>query len=224
MRTSCRIQGLQKRYVSECSSARDQSTAGEGPLDQDETTAQSSEAARLAANEFKQLEEDYPKLSVCEQFDRLENFKPSTPIGPEAEFKLKGLADLKALREKSAVVVTQENLVAGREVSNANECKSITDVKPQSSYNKNKIVCLYAWLSSPRDKIKVKLEMKGPDESVLLSKSITIDSNPLSGPSMGYRIWDAKRVRRSGEYELFLYNPSLKKKPLRKQLKAQKGV
>ena len=196
------------------SSAEGQSFAVEEPLAQDEIATQSSEAASPTANEFKQFEEDYGKLSVCEQFDELERFKPPRPFGPEAEFKLKALADLNALREKSAVVVARNNLLVGRAVSKANECESITQVKSQSSYKKGKIVCLYAWISSP-GRNKVKLEMRGPDKKVIYSRpNINIGKNQLSGPRMGYRIWDARGVNSTGEYELRLYNTTLKKNPL----------
>lgn len=200
------------------SSAGDQSSAGEEPLAPDETATQSTEAASLAAIEFKQSKAKFGNLSVCEQFDFLEDFDLPSPFGPEAEFKLKALADLNALREKSAVVVTQKNLVTGATVSDWKKCGTLSPPGEPPSYKAKEIICFYAWISSPGENTLM-LEIRDSDNN--LADDITnnpnklkIGSNRLIGERMGYRIWDGKRVRRRGEYKLLLKNPKLKKNQL----------
>ena len=187
--------------------APEQSSAGQVPLSQDETAGQSTE--EVAAD----LEAKLGKLSVCEQFDFLEAFEPRSPFGPEAEFKLKGLAELNALSEKSAVVVTQKNLVAGATVSNSKKCEALSPGESRS-YKVGETVCFYAWISSPGDNTKVRLVIKDAAKKEFPSRLINIGRNRLRGERMGYRIWHAKTVRSSGEHEILLYNRSLKKNRL----------
>jgi hypothetical protein len=195
------------------SSAEDQSFASEELLAQDETAKQRSEAAGPVPIEFKQFEEDYGKLSVCEQFDELERFKPPRPFGPEAEFKLKALADLNALSEKSAVVVTQKNLVAGPTASDWKKCEALSPGESRS-YKVDETVCFYAWISSPHDNNRVQMVIRDAAKKTFSSRVIKIGENRLRGERMGYRFWHAKTVRSRGEHEILFYNRSLKKNPL----------
>ena len=184
----------------------EQSLAGQAPLAQDETVRQSTVVVA-------DLEAKLEKLSVCEQFDELERFKPPRPFGPEAEFKLKALADLNALREKSAVVVTQKNLVAGPTVSDWKKCEALSPGEPRS-YKVDETVCFYAWISSPHDNNRVQMVIRDAAKKKFSSRVIKIGENRLRGERMGYRFWHAKTMRSRGDHEILFYNRSLKKNPL----------
>jgi hypothetical protein len=177
-------------------------------------SAESAGAAGDAADAGQYSGVDFKDLSICEQFDVLTNDDSEGRVshGLEWNEKVQRLAELNAMLERSAVIVTQSNLVI------SGQDKGMGDPLPEKEFRERQKVNIYIWVSAPaRPRQYIKIEyLDGNGRTVMWDvsgkkvskRTFPVLENRLRGERLGYRIHAYRNARAPGpkDHQIRIYN------------------
>jgi hypothetical protein len=171
--------------------------AGQGSAESSGAAGGSTDAGQYPEGAFK-------NLSICEKFDVLSDDNPEVAAryGLDWNQKVERLAELDAMLERSAVIVTKNNLVTSPTAP-----KDSDDPKQLGKFRKGDKVYIYIWFSTPKKPQTVFIEyLDGSGKPALWGKKnkvrrkkVTLSApNRLQGERLGFRLWTMKQARAWG--------------------------
>jgi len=159
---------------------------------------------------------NFNDLSICEQFDVLrdDDTRLAASYGLNTKQKVVKLSKLNAMLERSAVVVTQKNMIT----SNTKWDDNIEPEQWNKPFKVGEPVYLYIWFRTPgKQNIQIEyLDGNGNpvpwDKGTRLIKDYPLNQSRLQGERLGYRLHTFRSARAPGpdDHRFRVYNSDKK--------------